>query len=145
MARPRRSIAALAATFALLALTVIAQASEHGLAQPTTASARPAHPPFTVRGHVDGLFPGARTTLQVSLRNPNPYPIVVTRVRTTVLRTGSACPAGTVRIKAYMGVRRVRAHGVARISLPIRMAKGAPEACEGQRYPLAYSGQAILP
>jgi len=39
---------------------------------------------FRIHGHVEGLYPGAMKWLHLRFRNPNPFPITVTRVRTTV-------------------------------------------------------------
>ena len=98
---------------------------------------------FRINGHVVGLYPGATKWLHLRLRNPHPFPITVTRVRTTVRPPdGSACPARSLRVAPFVGTRRVPATGTARARVRVTMRVGAPEACAGTRHRLMYEGRA---
>ena len=98
---------------------------------------------FRIHGHVEGLYPGAMKWLHLRFRNPNPFPITVTRVRTTVRPpAGSACPARSLRVAPFSGSRRIPAAGTARARVKVRMRIHAPEACAGKRHRLFYEGRA---
>lgn len=90
------------------------------------------------------MYPGARTRLRLSLRNPNPFAIVVTQIRTTVIRAGGACPPGVIRIRRFGGSRGIPAFGVVGVNVTAHMRLKAPDACAGSRSRLSYRGWARL-
>lgn len=131
----------------LVLATAFAHAAERSAptaSPPSPGSARVSAPArFRIYGHVTDLYPGARTHLRLTLRNPNPFPITVTKVRTTVLvPQASSCPPRSVKVKRFTGSRRIAPAGVARIRVTVRMRAKASAGCEGQRYRLAYRGWA---
>ena len=145
---PRRSvIVKLSIASVVVLVTTLARAGSHAPPDPPspTAAVNMAAPPrFQISGRVDGLFPGIRTRLRLSIRNPNPVAIVVGRIHTTVRRAGGTCPPGTIRIKRFKGSRRIPALGVKRVTVTVRMLSNAPDTCAGQRYRLSYRGSATL-
>ena len=145
---PRRSvIVKLSIASVVVLVTTLAQAGEHAPPYPRSPPAAvdmAAPPRFQISGGVDGLFPGIRTRLRLSIRNPNPVAIVVRRIHTTVRRAGGTCPPGTIRIQRFKGSRRIPALGVKRVTVTVRMLSNAPDTCAGQRYRLSYRGSATL-
>jgi hypothetical protein len=124
---------------ALVLVAALAQAAERGL-DPAEQIARPARPRYAITGRVVGLFPGARTTMRLTVRNPNPYPIKVRRIRTTVGSRVASCPARTVRVARFRGVRRVPARSGIHVRVRVRMIPTAPDSCAGRRYRLSFRG-----
>lgn len=148
MTMPPRSVIGKLSVAALLVLSsALARAANHAPSAPHSPAAAvdmSAPPRFQISGRVSGLFPGAHARLRLSLRNPNPFAIVVTRIRTTVLRASGACPPKTIRIWRFSGSRRIPASGVTRVAVRVRMRPSTPDACAGQRYRLNYRGWATF-
>jgi hypothetical protein len=130
---------------ALVLATAVATAAER-TPSPTTASGSPgvaASPRFRISGHVTGLYPGARTRMRLTLHNPNPYAIRVTRIRTSVkVPAHSSCPARSIKVKRFKGSRRIPPRANVRIKVNVSMRAKVPNACAGQRYRLTYRGWA---
>lgn len=141
MRTPRRpALRRLAVALALVLAAALAQAAERGPSADGTAT-RPAPARYRISGKVVGLFPGARTTMRLTVRNPNPFPIKVRKIRTTV-RSGASCPSKSIRVARSRGTKRIPATGRARIRVKVRMLATAPAACAGHRYRLIYRGMA---
>ena len=130
---------------ALVLATAVATAAERS-PSPTTAPVSPgaaASPRFGISGQVTGLYPGARTRLRLTLRNPNPYAIEVRRIRTSAqVPARSSCPARSIKVKRFTGSRRVAPRAVVRVKVNVSMRATVPNACAGQRYRLTYRGWA---
>ncbi len=134
----------------LVVLASLAQAAEY--IQPrlhgggTGASSIPTRgPSFRIKGSVNGLYPGLTKKLRVTVTNPNGYALVVTRVKAKVSAVGPGCGAGNVKIKRWKGRARVGAHAHRRIKLKVRMKPKTPDACQGGRFGLTFSGKAVRP
>jgi hypothetical protein len=142
----RRFLRRSAIALCLVLATAFAQAAERSvltMAPPSEPIAVGAPARFRIHGRVTGLYPGARKPLRLTLRNPNPFAIRVTKVRTTVqVRGGSSCPPKSVKVQRFAGSRRIPASGVARMRVKVRMRANAPTVCSGQRYRLVYRGWA---
>lgn len=125
--------------------TAVATAAER-TPLPTTPSGSPgvaASPRFRISGHVTGLYPGARTRIRLTVRNPNPYAIRVTKIRTSVkVPARSSCPARSIKVKRFRGSRRIAPRATVRIKVNVSMRAKVPNACAGQRYRLTYRGWA---
>ncbi|MGZ8632186.1 MAG: hypothetical protein ACXWZF_14680, partial [Actinomycetota bacterium] len=100
-------------------------------------------PRFRIRGSVTGLFPGMRTTMRLTIRNPNTFTIRLSKVRTTVQAGSGPCPAGSMKVKPWSGRKRIPARAVRRVRVRVQMKAWAPQACAGHRYRLAYRGWAV--
>lgn len=100
---------------------------------------------FAVRGRVRKLYPGARKSMTVRVRNPHGYGIVVRSLGVRVRKSDHAgCGRRWVRPKRVVRLSMlVPAHGRARASFPIRMRAAAPDACQGARWRLRFTGTAV--
>jgi len=98
---------------------------------------------FTAKGHSKGFYPGRRRPMRITLKNPNPFPIVVTRVTASVTSVISGCPIGSLKVKRWRGRARVSARGHRRIKLVVRMLPRTPDACQGARFRLRFGGTAV--
>lgn len=144
---PRATMKRLLIGGMLVLATAIAHAAERASPPATPSSSAPvgtaAPARFRIAGHVTGLYPGSKSRLRLTLRNPNPYPIRVTKIRTSVqVPAGSACPARSIQIKRFAGSRRIAARAVVRVKVKVSMRAMVPNGCAGQRYRLAYRGWA---
>ena len=132
----------------LVVLASLAQAAEyvgprlrsHGEGSSSIVN-RPAV--FTVRGHSKGFYPGRKRPMRVTVRNPNTFPIVVTRVTASVASVVSGCPTKSIKIKPWRGRARVSARGHRRMKLIVRMLPRTPDACQGARFKLRFGGTAV--
>ncbi|MGZ5289330.1 MAG: hypothetical protein ACXWZU_08905 [Actinomycetota bacterium] len=132
----------------LVVLASLAQAAEyvapHLRGRPSGSSIivnRPAV--FTVKGHSKGFYPGRKRPMRVTVANPNPFPIVVTRVTASVRSVASGCPMKSVKIKPWHGRARVATRGHRRMKLVVRMLPRTPDACQGARFRLRFGGTAV--
>lgn len=98
---------------------------------------------FRVRGHLKDLYPGRATVLSARVTNTGRSPIVVTRLKVAVRSTTAGCPASTLKIKPFVGRKRVSGHASVRVKLPALMKASAPDACQGTRYQLTFKGEAV--
>lgn len=100
---------------------------------------------FGVTGRVRKLYPGARKTMTVRVRNPHGYAIVVRELGVRVRKSDHAgCGRRWVRPKRVVRLSLlVPARSRARASLPVRMRPAAPDACQGARWRLRFRGTAV--
>jgi hypothetical protein len=126
---------------ALIVLTVLLVLSPVSSAADNPAKA------FTIAdvGTVTGLVPGGTVTRKVRVTNPNNQAISVTRLDTSVGRPSPYCPANAVTVDALAAPVLVAKNASADVSLTVRMAASAPNACKNLVFPLTYSGTAIKP
>lgn len=129
---------------AALALALASVAAAYGAAggagrgsEPTDA--RGAASALRARGHVDGLYPGARKGLAVELRNRSSRWVQVRAIRAIV--TGGARGCSRDNLSTWgeeLAHPRVRPRHTRRIGIRIRMWARAPDACQGVRFPLRF-------
>ena len=101
---------------------------------------------FTISGHVTGLFPGAHAPLELTLTNPNNFPIDVQTLAASVQAPSpSGCPPAVLTIAGFSGHLAIPANATATRTLVATMASGASNACENVSFPLKYSGTAVKP
>ncbi|MGZ8572154.1 MAG: hypothetical protein ACXWW5_08015 [Actinomycetota bacterium] len=139
MTRDRQTLlhAFVALVVVLGTFTLAAHLPESG-----ASAVKGAAPWFRVTGTVKGLYPGERLVLRTKVKNPFGFAIVVERVRAKVTSPVAACPRSAVKIEAWRGSRIVKAHGTRRVALRITMRRTAPDACQGVRFALSYTGKA---
>ena len=145
--RQRSVIAKLSIASVVVLVTTLVRAGGYlppNPRSPAAAVGTAAPQRFQITGRVDGLFPGIKTRLRLSIRNPNPVAIVVRRIRTIVQPAGGMCPPGTIRVQRFTGSRRIPALGIRRVTMMVRMLSSVPDTCAGQRYRLSYRGSATL-
>ncbi len=140
MTRDRQTVLhASVALVVMLAMFTLARHLPESGASPIMKGTAPS---FRVTGTVRGLYPGEHVALRAKVRNPYAFAIVVERVRAKVSSPVAACPRSAVKIKAWRGSRRVKAHAIVRVALPFTMRRTAPDACQGVRFALSYTGKA---
>ena len=138
-ARPYRRAAVLGAAAGALALSVTALGAV-GVWPDVGEPAR--SPGFRITGSAEGLLPGMPGRLNVTVRNPYRWPIRVTAIRVSV-RDAGECPAGNLRPALLRRALVVPARATRRVALPISLAADAPNACQGARFRLVFSGRAV--
>ncbi|MFC7496633.1 MULTISPECIES: hypothetical protein [unclassified Nocardioides] len=110
-------------------------------ATPTADERRPAR--LVVDGAtVAGLHPGERDRLTVTVRNRAGRTVEVTSVTAGVRTTPRGCAASLLRIGSATPGTRLRSGRTLRVRLPIRLAKSAPDACQGVRFQLTLRARA---
>lgn len=98
---------------------------------------------FSIAGDVGGLFPGAVKPLSLLVSNPFPDPIRVVSLSTTVGTPDRAGCTATVLTVSGLGSPVDIPPGQSRpVGVDVTMAATAPDACQGARFPLTYSGTA---
>lgn len=98
---------------------------------------------FTISGSVADLAPGLERSLVVQLRNPGRDPLSVSSLAVSVGRPSrSGCAASNLAVSPFRGPVTVPADGTASTTLAVRLAAGAPNACQGTSFPLTYRGRA---
>ena len=97
---------------------------------------------FTVRGTVEGLFPGVRVPLVVTVGNDNNFAINVKTVTVTPGNASAACPAGNLLTESFSGSAPVAANSTTTVTVWLTLEQGADDACQGLTFPLTYGGTA---
>jgi len=100
---------------------------------------------FRVSGHVTRLYPGRRVRMKVRVRNLRPFPIRVTRIVARVKSGVRGCSGRNVRVAPFHRRFRVKARGRRTIRMRTRMVRTAPNACQGVRFSLRFTGRAVKP
>lgn len=136
------TIRLLVAVLAFVSLAGIAVASAgpngDGTGSDTT------HPvSLRVRGHVTGLYPGARKRMRVTIRNPFPYAIEVTLVKAKAADPVPGCSGSMVRVRRYRRATAIDAGRLAVVRVRVRLLRAAPDACQGVRFPLTFRARAV--
>jgi hypothetical protein len=113
--------------------------AHHGHAAKPTQASHAGASDVRVSGHVNGLFPGARKGLRLKVRNGSRRWAVVRAIRADVTAGTTACPPRYLSTVAKdLGYPRIRPHKTRRIGVRIRMWPGAPDACQGVKFPLRF-------
>jgi hypothetical protein len=100
---------------------------------------------FRIAGNVGGLYPGLSSPLVLTVTNAQPFTIVVTSIITTVNAASASCAAANLSVSTFSGQLSVPASGSAKTTVVASLAQGAPDACIGASFPLAYSGAGRKP
>ena len=95
-----------------------------------------------VSGHISGLYPGARKSMRVTVRNGLDYPVRLLWVRADAAHAGPRCPGATVITGTARPRVRIRPHAARAVGLSIAMRGDAPNACQAATFPLRFSAQA---
>ena len=96
--------------------------------------------PFLIRGDVADLYPGLTKKYTVTLTNSNSFAIVVTDISLKVDDASKRCKKQNLSSPGFHGQVVVPARSTASVKVPISMATRAPDACQGARFSLTYSG-----
>jgi hypothetical protein len=97
---------------------------------------------FTLRGHVRGLYPGARRRLVVVVHNRGRRPLRVRSITARVRSANRACGARNLRVSPFRGRLLVRGRQSRRVAVTVWMLPESPAACQGAVFPLVFRGRA---
>jgi hypothetical protein len=111
----------------------------HGYGHSGPAEAKDPHGTFRISGSVGGLYPGDTEKLVLTVTNPEAYAIVVDNISTKVSTPAPACGSSYLAVAPFSGHLHVAAHGSATVSVPATLAHAAPNACQGEVFPLQYT------
>ena len=125
---------------AAAAVLVLSGASALGSLGPGHRAA--AREGLTIRGHVGGLYPGARKRLSLVVHNRSARVIHVRSITTRVRDARRGCKGKNVRVSRYSGRLRVGPRGWQRVPVQIRMLRAAPDACKKAVFRLKFHGTA---
>lgn len=114
---------------------VAGSAGHREVARPVSTQAHA----FGITGTVRRLYPGASRPLRLTVRDLEPFPIVVTSISTRV-DAGGGCPAAVLTVTPFLGSLTVRAGGSRTVVVRVRLAVSAPDACQGVVFALHYTG-----
>lgn len=103
-----------------------------------TSGATPPRSPLTARGHVTGLYPGARAAIKVRIRNRSRRALTLTSLRTRPLDAGAGCLARNLRVATVRRKVVIRPRGRRSLRVPVAMSANAADACQGARFPLRF-------
>jgi len=128
-----------------IGLSLVTLTSWTGLARAVTSGtpAGSSGSSIRVRGHVVGLYPGARKAMRVRIGNRSTRAVLVTGIK---VRSGDASPAclGTnLRFRPLRAPIVVGAGASKTTQLRVRMRRSAPDACQGARFPLRFAVTAV--
>jgi hypothetical protein len=126
----------------------VAVAAETGLVTthaPTqgspAASERGGAERITVRGRVNGLYPGRVEEMRVRVRSPFTKPVLLRFIRTTVQDASASCTGQNLHVKRFRGRQPIAARGTTMVRVRVTMAQTAPDACQNARFPLEFVAQ----
>jgi hypothetical protein len=89
-----------------------------------------------LRGRVAGLFPGEQRPLVVTLANRTDRLVRVSRVVVHPSRAAKGCGADQLRARPVRTNVVIEPDRRAAVSVPVRLAPTAPDACQGVTFPL---------
>src|SRR5918992_1063732 len=98
---------------------------------------------FLIDGDAQDLYPTIETTLDLTITNPNNFPIRVTSLTVTVGDASGDCSSEYVGVTGFTGgpALIVPENGTAPKSLPLTMSADAPDECQGAVFPMTYEGK----
>jgi hypothetical protein len=132
---PGRALAAAAGAAVLLACSLTAFAA---------GEAKPGPKRFTITGGASGLYPGGVGHVALKVRNPFRKRLRVQSLKVRVLDAGRGCRAANLRVAPFRGFVDLRPRRSRVVRLNARLAAAAPQACNGARFPLRFSGKGRL-
>jgi hypothetical protein len=100
-------------------------------------------PTFPIRGSIQGLAPGVRSQLAITISNPFPFPIRVVQLTVVVGNADGPCMGKDLEIQPFHGPLQIGAGATATTSLGVTLSNRSPDVCQAATWPLAYRGQAV--
>lgn len=111
---------------------------------PASGDARRGPVSFHLSGSVDGLYPGARRSMKVTIRNPFARTMRLLSVQADVARARRGCGGRNVEVRPFRRGLSIPAHRRAVVRLFVRMAVTAQEPCRRARFPIRFRARAVL-
>lgn len=137
-----RTLGVSAAAAAAVAATALTGAAATGVLRSPQAKRGPA---LVLRGHVVGLYPGARKRLVVVVHNRSRRTLRVRAISVRVRNASRRCRAGNIHVTASKRPLRIRPGGSRRVALTVAMRGTSPNACQGAVFPLAFRSRVDVP
>jgi len=128
----------------ILAVSAAAVAGSWSVRAPEAGGEAPRT--LVLRGRVRGLYPGHARTLHVRVHNRLSVRVGVYRVRARAHRTTGPlgrCPSRVIRIKPWKGMVFVPPGATRSIRLRVRLARRAPDRCQGVRWRVTYDARSV--
>ena len=100
---------------------------------------------FTISGSVSGLYPGAALPLVLTVTAPKSYSITVSSITTAVKSQTNGCTSTVLTVSSFSGSLSVPAKQSAQTTVLAQMDHTAPDACQGAKFRLIYSGTGTSP
>jgi hypothetical protein len=113
-------------------------------ALPASVDARRGPVKFRLSGSVEGLYPGARRTMRVTVRNPFARAMRLLSVHATAGRGGRLCSGRNIAVRPFRGRLRIPARRRRVVRLLVAMEPTAAEECKRARFPVRFRGRAVL-
>jgi hypothetical protein len=136
----RIPIPLLVIVFVLASATALLAKPDNGRPPPDRGSQT-----FTITGDVTGLVPFVEGTIEVLVTNDQRFEIVVDSLDIAIGDASRDCGAEHLGVDAPLLPVSVPERGQTTVSVGARLAPDAPDACQGQTWPLTYSGTATRP
>ncbi len=100
-------------------------------------------PTFPISGSIQGLAPGVRSQLAVTISNPFRFPIRVVQLIVVVGNAGRPCEGTDLEIEPFHGPLQIPARATGTTRLGVILSNSSPDVCQGATWPLSYHGQAV--
>jgi hypothetical protein len=113
-------------------------------ALPASGDARRGSVGFRLSGSLDGLYPGARRSLKVTVRNPFVRTMRLVSLHADVGRAGRTCSSANIEVRPFRGRLRIPGRRRRIVRLLATMAPSAAEECKRARFPIRFRGRAVL-
>jgi hypothetical protein len=99
---------------------------------------------FRLSGSVEGLYPGVRRAMKVTVRNPFARTMLLVSIRGDVGRAGRACSGHNVDVRPFRGRLGIPARRRRVVRMLVAMAPTAAEQCKRARFPIRFRAKAVL-
>jgi len=100
---------------------------------------------LVLTGSAQGLYPGGRVPLRVTIRNRRRFAVRVQWLATRVVVHRRGCTASNVTVARRRLNLVVPARGLREVSLEVGMRRDAPDACKGVTFRLWFEARGRLP
>ena len=98
---------------------------------------------LSIRGHVEGLYPGRAKTIHLRMRNRTSRPLVVRSVSAEAGRAAPGCSERNLKVRRKKGLHRhLAARTTRNFGLKVSMVPNAADACQGAKFKLSYRAKA---
>ena len=121
-------------------LGALSIATGAGIALALVAWARPSEAAtnYKVTGSAAGLYPGASVPMVITITSSETKPITVQTLNALITSPVAGCKASYFTLAPYKTKLVVKAKSSGIVTLPITMAKTAPQACAAQTLKLTF-------
>jgi hypothetical protein len=113
-------------------------------ALPASGDARRGTVKFRLSGSVEGLYPGARRAMKVTVRNPFARTMRLVSIQARVGRAKRACSGQNLEVRPFRGRLRIPARRRRVVRLLVAMAPTAAEECKRARFPVRFRAKGVL-